>query len=553
MQKVLNTYNSALFWLAQRLPQMLLKSKASFVAAMMLLCLIQSIESVKAANFTSNLVFITGTVNGNAINPQSYYTNNPSNGVTTPFTFANLGTFDRRTNGVDQLFINAQANTQTNTGETASATQLLYRIYRSDNLDQLGSFIPLPLNYVSGSPSGGAAKWQNLNNQQNLIDFAQTPGKYTVQIYFSANISTAGNPNGVILDNNSNLNYVATFDFTVGGSIFQSSSWNPVNGNNNWFNAANWSSGNIPNSNTDVTITAQSGGVYPTIVNGNPAAQTHNVLLQNSRTPRIILLTLAGSSLNISGNFQDIRASFVQTSGLLGLNGQNQTFDASATLTDVLITGGGTKTLTQLMIIKNNLIFQNNSDGSAGGNLVTRTDNPNTFGVLLDGGKLVTESEGGYVLGVVSNNSQSVSNGQAATFGNIGVSLTANVNAPNISAPGITSVIRTSSVYNGPGTSVSIRRSFYFSPSRPTNDFNLVFSYLNADLGGVNANDLRLFRSENGDIPFEALYKTSNSATDKTLTKNGITGSLNALFTLGDVNNPLPVTITSFTAVAQGT
>lgn len=553
MQKTLNTYNAALFWLAQRLPRLLLKSKASLVAAMMLLCLTQSIESAKAASFISNLVFITGTTNGNAITPQSYFTNNSSNGVTTPFTLANLGTFDRRANGVDQLFINAESNTRTTVGENASATQLLYRVYRSDDIDRLGNFIPLPLSYVSGSPSGGDAKWQNLNNRQNLIDFAPTPGRYTVQIYFSANISTSGNPNGVILDDNGGLNYVATFDFTVGGSSFQASSWNPANGSNNWFDSSNWSAGNIPNSNTDVTIRAVSGGTYPTIINGNPVAQAHNVTLLNTRTPNIVMLTLSGSSFYIYGNFQDTRASFVQTSGLLGLTGQNQTFDASATLTDVLITGGGTKTLTQLMVVRNNLIFQINSDGSAGGNLVTRTDNPNSFGVLLDGGKLVTESENGYVLGVVRTNSQAVINGQPATFSNIGVSLTANLNAPAAPDPGATSVVRTSSIYNGTGTSVSIRRSFYFIPSRPANDFNLVFSYLNADLGGVNANDLRLFRSENGDIPFEALNKTSNSVTDKTLTKNGITGSLNALFTLGDVNNPLPVTITSFTAVAQNT
>ncbi|RZL07747.1 MAG: T9SS type A sorting domain-containing protein [Hymenobacter sp.] len=49
------------------------------------------------------------------------------------------------------------------------------------------------------------------------------------------------------------------------------------------------------------------------------------------------------------------------------------------------------------------------------------------------------------------------------------------------------------------------------------------------------------------------MNKSSNDATSKTLTRNGITGSLNALFTLGNADNPLPVTITSFTAVAQGT
>jgi hypothetical protein len=554
MQKLLNIYSSALFWLTQRLPYLLLKSKISLVSVMTLLCLVQGIESAKAANFTSDLVFITGTVGGNAIAPQSYYTNNPSGGVTTPFIFANLGTFNRSASGVDQLFINAQANTHANTGEAVSATQLLYRVYRSDNLDQIGNEIPLPLNYVSGTPSGGDAKWQNTENKQNLIEFATTPGTYTIQVYFSANVSSAGTPNGIIQDDNNGNKYVATFRITVNGDSFQTSSWNPKN-NNNWFDSANWSAGNVPNSDTDVTISYQSGGTYPTINNSNPVAQARNILL-NGRNPRVTLLTLSGSSLYIYGNFQDTRGSFVQTSGILGLTGkQTQSFDASATLTDVLITGGGTKNLTQLMIVKRNLIFQNNSDGSAGGNLLTRTDNPTSFGVLLDGGQLVTESENGYVLGVVTNNSQAVSNGQAATFGNVGVSLTTNVDAPATPAPGAISVTRTSSVYNGPGTSVSIRRSFYFTPSsssNPVHDFNLVFSYLNADLGGVNANDLRLFRSESGDIPFESLAKTSNDAIGKTLTKNGITGSLNALFTLGDVNNPLPVTITSFTAVAQG-
>jgi hypothetical protein len=558
MQKLLNTYSSALFWLTQRLPHSLLKSKAGLVTVITLLCLVQSINPAKAASFYGNAVFITGTVGGNAIPNRSYYTDRPSDGATTVFTGAYLGTFNRTSDrGLDQLFVNARANTRSSTDETVSSTQLLYRVYRADNTRQVGNFIPLPLNYVSGLPTGGEAQWQNLDNKQNLIDFAPTPGTYTLQLYFSANNSTPDNPNGVTVDNNNGDYYVATFDVTVDGSIIQKASWDYTKLSTNWFDPKNWSSGNVPNSNTDVTISAPADqdapAEFPVIPNDGQLAQVRNIILDaTAATNRVFLLTLDGSSFYIHGNFQDTKSSFVQTNGLLGLVGRDQTFDASASLTDVLITGGGTKTLTQLMTIKNRLLFQANSDGSAGGSLITRTDSPNLYGVLLDGGRLEGESDNGYVQGVVINNSQVVSNGQPVTFGNIGVTVTANVNAPNSTAPGSTSVIRTSSVYKGRGTSVSIRRSFYFTSTRPTSDFNLTFSYLTPDLNGVAPSNLRLYRSRTGRVPFEPLGKTSNNETDKTLTKEGITGSLNALFTLGNSDNPLPVTITSFTAVAQG-
>ncbi|MEJ7658216.1 MAG: hypothetical protein WKG07_00620 [Hymenobacter sp.] len=59
-----------------------------------------------------------------------------------------------------------------------------------------------------------------------------------------------------------------------------------------------------------------------------------------------------------------------------------------------------------------------------------------------------------------------------------------------------------------------------------------------------------MFSSPNGRIPFTALDKTLIDPTNKLLVRNGITSKLALIFTLGSVENPLPVTLTSFTATA---
>jgi hypothetical protein len=200
--------------------------------------------------------------------------------------------------------------------------------------------------------------------------------------------------------------------------------------------------------------------------------------------------------------------------------------------------------------INRNVTFTRNFDGSPAGTLVT-----GIFAINLGGtGQLIGESEGSYVAGSVVS-TREILNGRPYSFGNIGVTLTANKDNTAATSPGLTTVYRDSYTYYGAGTSVSVARGFTFQPSKTAiSKFDLVFSYLNTDMNGIAESNLRLFRSDNGDIPFEKLDITALNTSAKTLTKEGITGNLAALFTLGDVVNPLPVTLVSFTAAptAQG-
>ncbi|WP_211320179.1 T9SS type A sorting domain-containing protein [Hymenobacter nivis] len=523
MQKILNTHTPMPYSLVQRA---LLNGKAGLMACLTLLMLAGFTTSVKAGGFATNFVIANGT-------PYS------TNGAPGTFQGRSLGTFDRSGSNLDVLALSAEANIITNPGDNVQTTQLLYRIYRADNLDDVGSFIPLPLQQTSSN--GNALKWTNTGAQPNLVSFASTPGTYTLQLYFQTTITNNG-ITSIVLDANNGDFYAATFIVTVNGSIYQPKAWKSAN-DGNWFNADNWAPNGIPNSNSDVTIPFRqgTGSGYPAI--NNAQAQVHNIIIQGTAGQARGRLYLTNSTLFIYGNYQDINAGLKPIKGTLYLFGQDQVIDASTLIDNVVIDGGGTKSLTGALTIQNSITFSGKK-----GILVTRTENADLYCVILQPtARIVGESEDGYVLGELRS-SQLIGEGGSSDFGGIGVGLTA-----NSGNPGTTVATRNSAIYYGAGTSVSIRRSFSFTASVATlQNFNLNFGYLNADLNGIQAANLLLFRSESGDVPFQPLYKTSSSSDAKTLTRNGITGAIAATFTLGDRTNPLPVTLTSFAAVAQG-
>ena len=329
-----------------------------------------------------------------------------------------------------------------------------------------------------------------------------------------------------------------------------------TSGNTEWANSANWSPNVIPNTNTDVIIPYVKGGQYPTVGSNSNAAtnSVHNLRISGKGNDASLgaRLFLVGGSLAIFGNFQDINGGLAQSgTGVLYLSGQDQVFDASPSLNNLYIRGGGTKTLTGLITIANRIEFLGAGSGfAAGGILATSISNPNNFGVkLLADAVLAGETEGAYVRGSV-NTTRSVTKNVRNTFGGIGLDLKTSADIGNLT------VNRTSSIYEGAGTSVSINRGFtLFSSATDLVTTDLTFHYLNDELNDIDPVDLRLFSSETGDIPFVPLGKTSASITNKTLTRLAIKGSLQVTFTLGSVLNPLPVTLTSFTATptAQGT
>lgn len=538
MQKILSTHFIALYSLSRRI---LSGSKAGLMAAMALLLLTGFANQAKAGSgFFKDYIVING---------KYYYTFQDGSDRSNPSitTAGNVGSFDR---GGGSVLLGGEANTYNDNGDDIQAAQLLYRIYRESTTPPTAL---TPLSLAFQNISGNNKKWSNTSNVPNLVASTNGPGRYIVELFFVAQ-GTYNNSGGSgqfsIADGSVNAPYKFSFDVT--GSV--PAQWTGVatpgpNGPNvDWFNADNWDPKAVPNASTDVTIPFTANGNYPNVGYGIASARTLRIMGDASASPTQKFLSLTGGELRVFGDFLNPRAGLSQTGGVFTLAGNTaQTFDGD-TFFDVRIQGGSTKTLTGRMSILNSLSF-----AGTGGIVVTRTDNTNSYSIDLGANAQINgESETGYVLGVLRTPDRIVSQGQTNPFGNIGVDLTA-----SNGEPGKTLVTRiTSFIYSGTGTSKSIRRSFTFVPDNPDNlNFSLVFHYLTAELNSIAESNLVLFRSvSNGGTPFAPLAKpgTGINTAAKTVTITGITNTLAALFTLGNSDNPLPVTLTSFAAVAQG-
>ncbi|TVT38474.1 T9SS type A sorting domain-containing protein [Hymenobacter setariae] len=578
MQKPLNThkFSRSLRWRGK-----FLNTKVGLLLTATLLLLVQGTQTANAqAGFVSDFINISSRVGTNPRVTGKYYTlsNSADPSATRPFQSAFLGTFNRTqpdinspVTAIDSLFINAEANTRASNGDFVSATQLFYRVRRADLTDEFGSEIPVPLSLASGDV-GGNAQWVSARNRTNLITSTTSPGTYLLEVYFLGNATVSKSPTSIV-DKKSGGFYTATFEVKLNGVSVVPSSWNATKGSNNWFDAANWSGGQIPNTNTDVTIPYVENGNYPILnrVTGQSnIAQAHNILIGGrpiddngdgiaDRYAKGATLTLNNAQLRVFGDFQDRNAGFRQgttsstNQGSLTFAGTNQTIDAGLTLSSLFIQGGGVKTLTQNIILRGDLTFQ-----LGGGVLVTRTDNTNTYNISFQNtggqvGQIVGEDNNSYILGVVKSSLGVYNNGQSYRFNNIGIVLSANNQDSNIDAdaPGAVTVIRTSGIFNEVGSGVSVRRNYEFQADADPLDFSLAFSYVTADLNGNTADNLQLYRQRTGNSTFEKLGKDTSSP--GIVAKDGITGSLNAVFTLGEIV-PLPVTLVSFTATpaAQG-
>ena len=519
--------------------------------------------AAQSTSFTNEFLLISGSRAADKITPERYYTQMADGNSTKPFDGQDLGEgapFTRNSTRVDSLFINAEANTFTKDGDNIQSVQLLYRVYLTNNpppTDTTGR-IPLNLALQSSTPDG-LGKWSYLTNKTNLINstIATTPGEYTVEVRFegayTSNANNNSNKTAIIRDENGGNFYKAKFNLEVySPTPYITLNWQPVNNSQDWFDSNNWDLGSVPNATSDVIINYQSGGKYP-VINGTGnggTARVHNLTVagRDNNTRIGARLSLAQGSLYIYGDFKDLNLGFSQSAtGYLFLAGTTQTFDASSRLRNLIITGGGTKTITGVVTIIDSLKFLPNSNGRPAGILATGTGNAGKFAVNLQPLAILKgETEGAYVLGTVITTRPLIQNeSKPNTFGGIGLDLKTTGDVGNLS------VTRTSSIYQGTGTSVSIRRGFMLVPDNTDPvAVDLTFHYLDEERNGIAPENLRLFSSETGDIPFVPLNKTSADIAAKTLTRNGITSSLLITFTLGNVNNPLPVTLTSFTATA---
>jgi len=198
----------------------------------------------------------------------------------------------------------------------------------------------------------------------------------------------------------------------------------------------------------------------------------------------------------------------------------------------------------------NNLLVSSTSSPTLG----TITVNGNlTLGKDLDlSGQTITLGpsglldEGSYRLfgtsGIIST-TRSLSNISAQNIGGLGAIITTSANM------GSTVITRGHAQQSG-NANHSILRYYDITPTTNTGlNATLVFNYKEAELNSISESNLKLFRStDNGSI-WTIQNGTVDAANNK-ITLSGINGF--GRWTLGDINNPLPVELSSFTAYAKG-
>jgi hypothetical protein len=531
-----------------------------------------------APTLKGTAVYVTPNTGPNA-NTQLTYSVNATTTPPPAFVGANLGgagvTYDINTG---QLTLNGGMAITTEAG-TSNITNVVlnYRVRQQGT----GGAGFTAINLSQTNNNNGTRTFNATNSTINLINAASITGSYSVDIYYVAS-GTNSNGNFTIQDGSPATPYTATF--TVTGIAIASTTW--TGGlNDNWFENANWSNG-VPTAATNVTIANLGTGStnpYPRIfcnttyiyANGNQQTTINN---SNSGLALARNLTMAGNSqsdasklglvvgtLNVGGDFDNRYGSFTASDNTTtAFNGTNQTISGGS-FANVLITGGGVKSLQTSMTVTSDLTFDN-------GILATDVTNPLVSIVNLNdraiingglGGRLITETDNAYLRGLVTITHSTIATGIEDTFGNIGMALTYNT------SPGQVTITRnTASAYApGAGAASGIRR--IFDVSQPAADPNSVlrasvrFSYLDNETkslgpnGNINIdeNNLTLYVTTNKGNTFTDLGRTSIDTNSNNLIDNNVTAFAipTTTFTLGDRNNPLPVELTSFDAKRSGT
>ncbi|MDU0370960.1 T9SS type A sorting domain-containing protein [Hymenobacter endophyticus] len=489
----------------------------------LLLFLLLSAPAWAGSGFYKNFVVLNSGRGNVYYDTELTDTSNPNFG-------GSLGSFDRTTG---QLLLNgAEANTFENNGDDIQATRLYYRLYRQSTA--AAGFQSIELGFrargVDGNPTN--EKWDVLTANLDLLARTNGNGTYVLDVYFEG--SGVNNGDGYqVYDSRGGQNYRATF--TVTGATPANTTWTGSQGTN-WFNDNNWTAG-VPTAITDALIPV--GPInFPDITAG--IAQTRNLTVAGTDPTNRAVLRLTEGELQVFGNFSNPASGYEQSGGffVLARTGDQQ-FDGDVFF-NVRVEGGGMKTLTNTASIVGRLTF-------VSGILQTSVNDPNVFNInLFANARIENETESSFLLGVVQTN-RLVTLGATQDFGNIGFTLTTTGRAA-----GQTLASRlTGLTFSGAGSSRSVQRQFNLVPDVNGGlNATLVFRYLDRELNGIPEADLVLFQSQNSGATWGFVGKDGQEQNANDITKAGVDRL--SFFTLGDRNNPLPVTLTSFEAQRQG-
>jgi hypothetical protein len=527
-----------------------------------------------------NIIYIAPNSGANV----SYNVNPPS---PRPFQNADLSATNNGGTPYDvnngQLLLNGGTATTTENGpNTITGVVLYYRVRAvAGTPPAITPYQAIQLTQISNV--NGTRTFQLTTAQLNLIATAPVltgtvngnNSVYNLDTYFQASGTNAATGQIFSITDPVNPNNPYTASFTVSGVPVAQTIW--VGGlNDNWFDATNWSNG-VPNATTNALIRDLGAGSrfpYPNIYSDAVNAVSGVVLYDNSTSGPATCrdLIMGGTSqasrsitrlivgrLKVYGDFINTFDSFIQRENtVLEFAGGNQTISGGGSFVAIDISGGGIKYNDGVMNVSEKITFVN-------GLLTTDIARPTVSVVVLadraptnnnNGAQLINETDHNFLRGFVRTTRQSVLSGETRTYGNMGMTITFN----NGNNPGNVDVTRnTVESYTPLSTKYSIRRIFGVRPADPqTNagglNATMIFRYQNVDtraLGPGNANsiaeqNLSLFLSQTG----QQLGRDILDTLTNELTKYNVRQF--ATFTLGDITNPLPVTLTAFDAKRVG-
>ncbi|KAA9331488.1 T9SS type A sorting domain-containing protein [Hymenobacter busanensis] len=309
-----------------------------------------------------------------------------------------------------------------------------------------------------------------------------------------------------------------------------------------WFSSANW---------TNCVPSAAVDAVVPSGTANKPALGAGAAAVRTLTFAGDAKLAMTGGTLSVSGNWTrtGTGATSAFSGGTVAFVGSTaqQLTDAVSFFDLTVNKPGDTLRLAANQNVAGTLSL-------SGGILKTYTP-ATTYQVNLAGS--LTETASSYVLGNVVVAATLSTDGSTSNFGGVGLTLTAHGNGTTTALPGPTTVTRSTGkpVY-GTGansTNASIRRQFAVVPTTDTNlNVDLVFGYADSgyELNGLAENRLALYSAATAAGPWRPEGGNRDTGAN-TVTKLGLDHL--SVWTLGSLDTPLPVSLTSFEAKRDGT
>lgn len=353
-----------------------------------------------------------------------------------------------------------------------------------------------------------------------------------------------------------------------------------------WNNKANWSNG-VPTrlSNAVIPAKTSSAVVYPILNDVNATYEVNNLTLQGNTGSSAAQVVINVATLRVYGNLIQPGGGLSgnitgtgplssgvtnnQTNSTIIFAGADQVITGQLLVSDIIIAGSGIKSVINVMIPANIIAFQPTSvtagvivqsaaQDTSSGSVTTVFDTTGNSYIQLVSTSFISTASGqqetttSYIKGVTRAD-RNVLSGIQNTFGNIGLDITANHTPGNIFVYRVVGDALTGPVS---ATAVPIKRQYKIvgddnseSAATAASTIDVVFHYLDSpdELNTIKEENLTMFRSKVNGAPYQPIGGLLDQ-TNNTITRLTLPSLTTSYITLGDKTNPLPVSLTAFTA-----